>query len=671
MTPRLLAPLRPCLAGALLLAACSQTALSPVAAPVDGASPDALPDAGAPPDAGPFQVCASPGMSTPRAAFSPDGTRFAITSDVGTLHLHEAGGAEQFVVNGLGRGLSGPGWSPDGQALAVLGPKGLQLRAASDGHALWAAPVESTRGAPRFSPEGRLVAALTDSRVLLWHAADGSSAGSLNPPPLGASRVGGSFSPDGALFLAVSSVEAVLWSVADGQVLHRLKGAPGALFFDAAFSPEGDRVLIAEIDASLVHVFTLPDWQETTLPLAHDRATIVGPMALSAGGAWLALSTVVILQDGFSRQHLEVWQLRDGGAVLDAPRLAWNVNVPSGYWPPPSFSPDGSSLLSADQTVTLRAVSDGTTRLTIDERVDGERGASLSADGQRLLTFGRARVDVWSALDGRHLARHDGGSGDAAFLDGGSTVALALSGQPVIALRDALSGSERGRIDLSAFGSGALQGLAASPDGVSLAAALGPQVVLIPAGAPASPRLLATLPKAAGRLTFSPDGTLLVAEQPQLFVEILEVATGADLGHQRGGIIGRPSVGFSPDGRHLAFVNLPMRLGRTDQPGAAGLGVNAPFSGVPVTVAWASGNDVVVLTDAGVLQILDFTAAVNATGPGTTTVTSKYLSTWSPGWVGGGSLALSGDRERLAAVIPWGGGEIDVRVFCKSPGPTP
>jgi len=115
-----------------------------------------------------------------------------------------------------------------------------------------------------------------------------------------------------------------------------------------------------------------------------------------------------------------------------------------------------------------------------------------------------------------------------------------------------------------------------------------------------------------------------------------------------------------------------MRLGRTDQPGAAGLGVNAPFSGVPVTVAWASGNDVVVLTDAGVLQILDFTAAVAATGPGTTTVPSRYLSTWSPGWVGGGTLALSPDRQRLAAVIPWeGGGAIDVRLFCRIPSPAP
>lgn len=114
-----------------------------------------------------------PGHRTAVASMSlsPDGALLATTGAEGTLRLRRlAGGAEVFATP-LGRpGVLQTAFSPDGSRIAVSVDFTIQLRSASDGALLETieVPIKGVYGLG-FSPDGRLLAnAGADGRVRVW-----------------------------------------------------------------------------------------------------------------------------------------------------------------------------------------------------------------------------------------------------------------------------------------------------------------------------------------------------------------------------------------------------------------------------------------------------------------------------------------------------------------------
>jgi WD40 repeat protein len=104
-------------------------------------------------------------------ALSPDGSLLATTGAEGTLRVRRvAGGGELFAVR-LGRlGTMQAAFSPDGTRIAVSIDFGIQLRSAADGALLSTldVPIKGVYGLS-YSPDGRFLAnAGADGRVRVW-----------------------------------------------------------------------------------------------------------------------------------------------------------------------------------------------------------------------------------------------------------------------------------------------------------------------------------------------------------------------------------------------------------------------------------------------------------------------------------------------------------------------
>ena len=671
------------LLSSLLCSACNY-GIDPTAGPTateDGgtsAGGDQRRDAGAPPDLPPFHLCASLGMDAPVAAWSPKGKRFAVTSRVGALHVHDADGTEAYVVNGLGRGLSWPAWSANEALVAAIGGGAIHVLQAADGKEKLAIPVNATYGPLLFSPDGTRVAVLDGGQLLLWNLSNGASVGAIRPPTDNVGRVlrRGAFSPDGKTFAAASYGSVLLWKADNGALLHEWPTAKDTTPTDVAFAPDGKALLASVDDPRLVLAWSLLDYGPLPLSLPQDVAGGAQAITLSQNGEWLALAT----RDATPPPawSVEMWRLRAGGAPLTPPERAWRLPQQKDATSTSlSLAPDSSTLLVADGIVTLRSVADGVARLVIDERVAGELGGTMSPHAQELLTAGAQRVDVWDSRDGRHLARFNDGTGVATLVE--PTVrwgtALVIASPPSISLR-LYSGIEVGRIGLADHAGARVSALAkasAGPAASFLTAAIDTQVVMFPLGSPGeAPRVLATLPGVAESLAFSPDGSLLLVGllSKDSKVLVLRVDDGTSLGAAKAGIFGRGSASFSPDGRWLALGGLPLQVLPPADIGLKGVSLTpSPTFSISVALGWATGNELIVLEDSGWVRsyaVADAMAAV-ASGGGakTNTVRATTVSNWTEGWVGRGTIAVEPGGTRFAAIVPWEGRRHEARVFCR------
>jgi WD40 repeat protein len=196
----------------------------------------------------------------PVLGFSPDGRALAVAGrgSPGVCLRSVSDGKEQqnirqkFPADDLA-------FSPDGKTLALVHFGGVEFWDVSAGRprlrSAWKTEdlgLIDRRHRLAFSPDGKMLALPVEQAIWVWEAATGKVAGKFERP---AEVAAAAFTPSGELLslegeaLVPASLD--LWDVRAAKKLGRLE-APGNVFLDAAFSPDGRSVATSVSDTSVL-----------------------------------------------------------------------------------------------------------------------------------------------------------------------------------------------------------------------------------------------------------------------------------------------------------------------------------------------------------------------------------------------------------------------------------
>ncbi len=404
------------------------------------------------------------------ASFSPDGARLAITngSEVEVVEVATGDVVLRFQPN-METAVA-VAWSPDGQWIASssLGVE-TRLTDAETGLDHIAVPRQTGEVfALDWSREtGQLVTGARDGTARVWKV-DGEEVVeqvAVSSPE----GVGGiAFSPDGEQVLTgdVTVTDAEVWDVglAGGAEWANLPTSTGGLQ-KAAFTPDGDRVVVSGRDAEAV-VWD-PDTGARHATLGEDQDTAVD-LAVSPDGGLVA----TVSYDDPPRA--QVWDPDTGEEVFAVEEVDFQPEFLS-------WSPDGQLL-----AVAVWGVLDGSGKTVIVDRT-GQRVAELPEeanfrpadlvfvpDGERLVTA-RWKIDredptanglrVWDWATGEVVIDMQEFPGELTVSPDGTSIAVSrLAGGGSI--WDIASGERVATLDAH---TGDISGLAYSPDGDLLA----------------------------------------------------------------------------------------------------------------------------------------------------------------------------------------------------------
>jgi WD40 repeat protein len=315
-------------------------------------------------------------------AFSPDGKRFVAGglkwkgTEAGWATVRDAAtGAELFELNGHTKTLQCVAYSPDGTRIVTGGGD-------------------------------------QDRRALVWDAAMGAALLELKGHTSAVLCV--AFSPDGKRIVSGSGDRTVrVWDVNTGTALVELKGFAERVT-SVAFSPDGTRIVTGELGGAVTVWDARPG---KTPPILRGHTGYIGTLAFSPDGTRIVT--------GSYDRTAKVWDARTGTPLLE---LKGNTNAVMSV----AFSPDGTRIVTSGGAVGPgkpgeAKVWDARTgtplqELRWDARTakvwDARTGAallelkgppgtltsvSLSPDGTRLVTHGRAGNKVWDAETGKEL----------------------------------------------------------------------------------------------------------------------------------------------------------------------------------------------------------------------------------------------------------------------------
>ena len=242
-------------------------------------------------------------------AWSPDGTRLAVTSSIGIWLYDAATGDEVALLTGHTDRVWSVVFSPDGQTLAsgswdetirLWEVASGQEKATLEGHT---GPVTSVS----FSPDGQTLASGSlDKTVRLWEVASGQEKATLEGHTSGVFSV--SFSPDGQTLASGSDDGTIrLWEVASGQEKATLEGHTSGVF-SVSFSPDGQTLASRGSDG------TIRLWEVAS---GQEKATLEGPYRSGLVGVFFA---------GWSDPGQ--WQFGQDGAVVGGGQRAGKGHPP-------------------------------------------------------------------------------------------------------------------------------------------------------------------------------------------------------------------------------------------------------------------------------------------------------------------------------------------------------
>ena len=366
--------------------------------------------------------------------------------------------------------------------------------------------------------------------------------------------------------------------------------------FDAAFSPDGKRVITAGAhpDARFWDVAS----GEPILPALHHEGSIFQASFSTDGTRVLTVSA-----DGIAR----IWNVAEGRELCRSPRHEGAVVAAD-------FSGDGRRFCTAGSDGTARVCDANTGREIIPplRHPVAVRHAAFRSDGRLLVTVAGNAARLWDVDSGTPIGpelRHDGPVLTAAFSADGKH--LVTAGRDRRArLWNLTQGCQPGPVLLHqqtvVFAS-------FSPDGTQLATASddgSSRVWRVADGTPVCQPLRHR--ERVNHLAFSPDGRYLATGSSDNTVRVWDVAKGTQFTHElvaSGNVV---RVRFSPDGRYVLSASdsgivqlwLPVSAFLQPEP-RRGFVPLAPTREKPFVVKSSDGRREAVSADGYTLQVRD------------------------------------------------------------------
>jgi WD40 repeat protein len=489
--------------------------------------------------------------------------------------LHEAG-ESRFLVDHKGS-VTSVAFSNGGTRVLSVGEDGVRVWDAASGQTLLMSQRPILQAV--FSPDGAsLAAAMSNGAMQVVEVASGRETLVLSGHEGKIARV--AFSPDGTRIVFTDRTSAHVWNAQDGRKISVLRGHENLLEREDDSNQERS---IEEVD----------EWSARRFMAVGGGPPLIQDAAFSPEGA----RVVTASQDGTARiwdtaSGREIAVLRDGGLVDSA-----------------AFSPDGSRVLTASSRAARIWDAKSGREITVlggREIYNNVISASMNRDGTRILTTERRNnsARIWDAESGREIAvlkRHQGELYAAAFsMPRGGWVVTASSDRTV-RIWNASNGEE---IAVLHGHSGAVRSAAFSPDGQSVVSAAddgtlriwkaqgraiehnaldeddavisetlktfsrdGERILstyhfhderLIRLWSSETPHPILTLRGHTDVIVdavFSPDETRIVSASLDKTARIWDAASGRELAVLRGHERGIKSVRFSPDGKRLVTAS--------------------------------------------------------------------------------------------------------------------
>lgn len=511
-----------------------------------------------------------------RIVWSPDLKHAVTISSSALVHLWDAAtGKPMAMLGDNGASVKDVAWSPNGEKFTISAER-VSLRDARDGKEIAALPYESAGPGAFWSPDGKKLAIIASSEVLLvvdagtgkeivvLRHAGGVSHVAWSPDStrlamtsageatqiwrlgsaaemvrVGSVRVGSiAWSPDGTK-LAMSSEEGLqIWDAATGGNIGD-SVSQKAMFLPPLvrlrWSPDSRYVAVLWPDM-LVQLWDVATGQRYSLPGHQGR---VSQAIWSPDGKHIATASA----DGTAR----IWQVEEQGK---------NHLRESGYVSHLAWSPGGERIAVALQDGAAHVWDISSAKMLADLKGHDDHLSIIAWNpaGTRLATASRdGTARIWDAADGRQIALlpHDENVTMVAWSPDGARVAT-YAGDTITRVWEPESGRELARWE---HGPGEFPRVVWSPDGKQLVTAASGELHVWVAEAGREVKVLRGFPADIPDIAWSPDGARLLTGSDGHIARIDDAATGELIAELRGHSGAIVRVAWSPDGKSVATAS--------------------------------------------------------------------------------------------------------------------